>query len=263
MLDSWMEWKRQCALDLCAPETRSKLRGFAYARFRGMLVRLRRDTRMSAPSPKEAWHLLEAHLAVTSTRGGKKYKDWLFARVRNSRDRPVDVIQGGASLILRDVVRDFLCKETSPAGTMSLEAPLPGGGTNALTLADLLPGSLDPVETAAAREYDTLARRHAAELFGETTHRERVILLAKELGVPLWDEDVQEAAGCRKTMLHAVYHDFVVRTGQHLAREYSEDGSESVLALTLMTLNHLKKAVREWGISERSVSNLFKIVGGR
>jgi hypothetical protein len=258
MLDSWMEWKRQCALDLCTPEVRGGLTRFAGDRFRSLLVRL--DCGLSAPAPREAWHLFETHLTVTSTRGGKRYKDWLFARVADSADPPVDVIQGGATLILRDVVRNYLRNEAPRTDTLSLDAPAWGEGTGALTFVDLLPDSLDPADEIALRDYEALARKHAADGFAASTRRERVLLLASELGVPFYRKQVEDAAGCRKTALHASYRDLVMRIGRGLTREYADDDSESVLALTLMTLSHMKKAAREWALAEKSFSDLFNMV---
>ena len=111
MLNHWVEWKELCAADLCSDTARQALREFAFLRFRKFAYQYAHRTNTGGtgalvPDAGDAWHLFETHLAVKTTKQGKRYKDWLFDRVRSTKDPPLDVVQGGASLMMRDVVRE-------------------------------------------------------------------------------------------------------------------------------------------------------------
>lgn len=267
MLHSWMEWKKICALGLCSEETQSRLRKFGSVRFRKFLSQYATGTSVRSTyhvdlDAEDAWHLLETRLMINTTKRGKRYKDWLFARVKYSDDPPIDVIQGGASLIMRDAVREFLKREFSPRNTVSLSMPLAegeSGGT--LTLEDLLPGDADPSCQAALREYEELAREHAKAAFGEMSRRERLAITAREIGVSLAHSLIEKAAGCRKSVLNSSYHGFMRRTAERLKAEYPDDDNESVLWLTLITINNVKKSVLEWAKSENACAGFFLLAG--
>jgi hypothetical protein len=260
----WSEWKRQCAVALCAPATQTALREFALARFGTYLQRYgKRFAAGPARSPvsaAEAWHLFETRLVVPNPRGGKRYKDWLFARIRDSADDPLDVVQGGATLIMRGVVRDHLCSETSPHGAQSLHAPLAGGGLS-LTLEDILPSDLDTAGEVEQREFKRLAAQHAGDFFDDMTPRERVALLARHLGISLAHPAVTQAAGCAKSMVNDALHSFVRRVTERLTVDYANDDKESVRILCLLALESTCERVAGWGFSEKSVRSLFLLAG--
>lgn len=263
MLDHWTEWKKRCALGLCSKATQDRLREFAFLRFRKLILRYAhhtniQDTRSIMPQEKDSWHLFETHLTVKTSKQGQRYKDWLFARTLKSNDPAIDIIQGGASLIMRDVVREFLRRECSARNTVSLHQPLVHG-EEIFTLEELLPGSIDPSREVIRREYATLAEGHARAVFKNMSKRERLVLLAREIGVSLAHEAVEKIAGCRKSTLHTVYHDFMKRVVATMKTEYRDDDSESVLSLTLMTISYVKGSVLDWGKSEPACAHLFRL----
>ena len=244
-LGQWREWHARCALGLCGAEAQDGLRSFAQARFAHCLSHHGLPGYSSEGAgdmtARDAWHLFETHVGLRSTGGGLPYKQWLFARTSRSDDPPLDVIQGGASLIMRDVVREWLRSERHPPGTQSLDAPLGGAYDSGLTLQDLLPGSLDPVDEVARREFEELAGRYAASAARELSPRERLVLLSKASGMALTDPRLALAAGRSKTTLHEAYRNVVERVASRIRADCGADDRESALLLTRMTLERLKQ----------------------
>jgi hypothetical protein len=194
---------------------------------------------------------------VKTTREGKRYKDWLFARVDTAADSPIDVIQGGASLIMRDVVRDYIRTEHPPSNTDSLDEPLLKG--ESITLLDLLPAQPDPASDVCLREYECLAAGHADELLPAISGRERAAIAAKSLGIPLNHPEVEKAANCRKTALNKAYNFFVVRTASHVRDRYPGEDPECVLTLALFTVRHIAQAILSKINAESPLHPLFKV----
>jgi len=265
----WTEWKQACAVALCGEESQRELHAFAHSRFRVFLRRYASRTNarpLSPPAtgidPPDAWHLFETHLVVKSTRRGKRYKDWLFARTEHSSDPPLDVVQGGASLIMRDVVREHLRREYSPSSMVSLQQPITDTQGTPLTVEDLLPGSPGPDDDILQRECEQLAERHAREECESMPPREKVAVLAKTLGLPLTHPAVMELAGCRKSVLSTTYRGVLERLALRLQRVYHEEDGETVLMLTLLTTNEIKREILSWGASEPSCAQLFRVVEG-
>jgi len=237
MLKAWVEWKERCALDLCSTNARKMLQAFARSRYDRCMERC--SAAIDSPRHDSPWHLFETYATITETGQGKRYKDWIFARVAQSDDDPIDVIQGGASLIMRDAVREFVREECSPRTVLSLDRPMGGGEAGSVTLLDILPARPDPGSDVCLKEYEQLAREHARELFSGMSERERIVLAAKEAGLSLAHSSVLKAAGCRKSFLNTVYRDLLIRVSSALKARYPRDDPEAVLVLALMTVREL------------------------
>ncbi|NQT91836.1 MAG: hypothetical protein HQ559_03675 [Lentisphaerae bacterium] len=263
---SWAEWKRTCALALCSANTRKALSRFAGLRFRTHARRYAYTTgagqRGEAPTlePPEAWHLFESHLVAGTTQQGKRYKDWLFARTEGSGDPFLDVIQGGATLIMRDVVREHLRQECPPANTISIQEPLSHGEGEPLTLEDLLPGAPDPTDEVAHREWTRLAADHARATFEDTTTRERAVLAATALGVPMAHPAVKSVTGRSKSVLSTTLRSMVEQVGERIKLEYPDEEPQALIALSLLTVTNLKRLAIEWAKSETACARLFRVV---
>ncbi|MFH0953683.1 MAG: hypothetical protein V1873_05090 [Verrucomicrobiota bacterium] len=266
-MGDWLEWRERCALALCSAGAQSALMGFAAMHF----SRLTRHyaTRTNAPdqppqlSGRETWHLFETHLAVRHNREGKRYKDWLFARLAGTADDELDVVAGGAALLMRDVVREHLRNEHSAQGVVSLSAPLAETGSASLTVEDLLPGTIDTADEVAKHEFEHLALGHAGEFFRDMDHREKVAVLAKSLGLSLADPAVEEVAGCRKSVLNTSYRGALERLAADLRRQYEEDDMQSVRILVLMTFEAVASLAGAWGVSERGCARLLSMAEPR
>jgi len=258
----WTEWKRRCALGACCAETQAALQKFAAARFDRNVRRYLqntnlRDGRTVQVPARDAWHLLESHLTVRKNRRGKRYKDWLFARVARFDGKLAEALRSGVSLLMRDVVREYLRSEFSRFGTLSIDQPLSGVGDGSLTVAEMLPGEIDPTQLVVQHEYEALASSHAQRIFTKSTGRQKVALLAKELGVSLASPAVTRAAGCGSSMVNRAYRDFVKRVGELLQDVYPDDDRESGLRLALMTVSEAKKAAKKWGESEKTCAEIL------
>ncbi len=260
-LAAWQEWKERCAANLCGKPARQVLHGFAHARFLKFYPRSvpfhTSTVQQCAVTAPDAWHLFETYLATSHTRQGKCYKDWLFARVATSRDNPLDVIQGGATLIMRSVVRRHVHDEFSPKGHVSLQTVVSERGGQTLTLEDLLGTDLNPADAAAEAEYDRLAEAHAAEFFDEMPGHERVMLLAKAAGISLASAAVVSAAGRGKSALCATYHRFMRRIALSMVEKYPGEEKSAVMHLTQLTLHKIKKRTISWGKAEKRCAGFF------
>jgi len=204
----------------------------------------------------DMWHIFETHLQTGNTRKGKRYKDWLFARIGQANGPALETIEGGASLLMRDVVRRQLQREFARRGTVCFT-----DDDAAELQADQLLATPSPADETARREYEELAARHAVTAFGQMSHRERIALLCREVGLALSHPLAQQAAGCRKTTLHSTYLAFHEKMARAMKASYPEDDPESVLGLTLMLIHAIKGRVTEWAEADASCSQLLGQVG--
>ncbi len=263
-LDHWTEWRARCALLLCGEAARAALPAFVQVRFAkylrqyGAYLAGAGDGRLPLPAEKDAWHLFETHLAVDETRDGRAYKSWLFDRIAGSPDDPLSVIQGGATLLAREVVREYLRREQAPPGTISMQAPLLEGESD-WTLEDLLPDSADPAGEAARREYEALADGAAEELFETATLRERVAVLAKDLGLSCAHPSVSTAAGCGKTLTARAWQTMMQRLAAHVQKSFAAEDRQGVAILANLTVTALQSRIRAWAKVEKKTAHLFEL----
>lgn len=266
-LEHWLMWYEKCALGRCSGPVAFALQSFACNRMRTFLRRYATRTNLGRTafpllSDAEAWHLFESHMVATSTRSGKRYKDWLFARTQESSDPPVAVVESGVSLIIRTVTRNWLSREFSPRGVISMQTVVSGTSGSGLTLEDLLPApAAAPPETACA-EYEQLAHRHATARFASAGYRERVVLLARALDIPLSHDVVAKAAGCGKTVLSQCYRSLVEGIGEEVQRAYPDEG-DGAMQIAMLILQNLKERIFLWGKAETVCAELFIVARAR
>lgn len=242
-LASWTEWKRVCALGGCGPDARGTLQGFAHHRFHHFAARLAGGPWEDLVpglrhqiDPADAWHLFESFLEIRSTRAGKRYKDWLFARLSHGVGSPLSMLESGATVIMRDVVREHVRRECHARREVSIQAPLSGADGHPLTLEVLLPAADDPVDDVARREYATLADALAGETCQSMRPRTRVVVLARLLGLSLSDPVVEEAAGCRKSVLNEELTRFHASLRRRVEERYADDGPRGVADILCRTM---------------------------
>ncbi len=262
-LSAWEEWREVCALEGCAPAARQALLGFAAARFRLYLGRYAGMNEAHwcprMPEPESCWHFFESHVTVRATRQGKRYKEWLFARTEHSQDPALDVIQGGATLIMRDVVREFLRHELLPHRVSLPQAMLEDCGMQ-IRRDRLFAACPDPESQAALREYEALARDHAESLFRDAPLPVRVALLACSMGLPLSHDLVQEAAGRRKSALHSGFRDWLRRMACMLQADYRDDPPECRLTLALLVLDQAQSMAGTWAMAPATPARVKALV---
>ena len=260
-LDAWVEWKELCALARCRASTQTVLRHYVSQRFRSLVQRYHFQTNVPSPVaftllPTDPWHLLETHFTLPHASGGKRYKDWLFDWAAQHQPGGLAGIENGVALLLRDVVRDYLRQEFSPARMISLDRLAPGAEHD-LRIEDLLVGQLDPAAETERREFERHAAARAQAVWSGLTQRERVALLAKALGLSLAESLVQELAGCGKSMVNQAYRDLAQRLATRLEIDYPDDDRPALVLLAVLTVRTLQELARDWGKSENGCRPLF------
>ena len=136
---SWEEWKARCALDLCKPETQAELAGFVGPILK---AKIRRNDPYMVISPRrkggdtqaDFFHLFESYMHCTSSKTGKRWKDWLFQVTVRGTDSNETAIERTVCSCLRSVAAKFCLGEGSgrsrkaKANQISLDEPVVEGG---------------------------------------------------------------------------------------------------------------------------------------
>ncbi|MBU0677158.1 MAG: hypothetical protein KJ626_03500 [Verrucomicrobia bacterium] len=262
---AWKAWKELCALNLCAADFQGMLGEFARVRAQRYIQAYAHRTNASAQAislnGRDAWHLFETYHAVRDTREGKRYKEWIFASIERAADGEADALEGRAALLMRDVIREFLRREFSPPQAISMRSTVPGADGSSQSVEDLLPGTANPEEEVALREYEQLARRHAEEFVFTLKPREKIAILAKELGLPLSHPTVQTLAGRRKSALSDTYRQTFTRLAKSLSSSYPQEDRSAVRHIILRTFSHVGVLVSQWGHKDDSCFELIDLAG--
>ncbi len=261
-VEQWAEWRARCALHRCGAASQAALRRFAWRRFLHYARVALRDwnPQERVPTPEACWHMLESELTVGRQRSGRRYKEWLFARLEGSADAPIDVIQGGATLLMRTVVRNWALAETRSVKTVSLDAPL-CGGDSALTLGDLIPDADTP--SPETGELDRMATGLTQAFFNTLDNRTRLVLLAKQLGLKLYDPRVLAAAQAGRSRISEIWRGAFIQLARRVREAYAGEPHDWQLALTLRAARLLGEKIILWGRAEKTAQPLFYMVEGR
>ncbi|MFU8781065.1 MAG: hypothetical protein ACNA71_08600 [Kiritimatiellia bacterium] len=200
-IEHWQMWYERCALALCPPAAQHDLQGFAFNRYQRYWQKS--APTQQPPSAPEAWHAFESYLALGHSRTAKAWKEWLFAR--GGEHAALDAIQGGATLIIRDVVRDQLRREYAPRWMSSLQNPVTPGALqdrdSVLSVADLLPDPADPLTDMEQHEHRELATALFARASNQLAPRELIAIIVHHAGKALYQPAVLMAARCSKSSL--------------------------------------------------------------
>lgn len=261
----WLAWYRNCALAACDPRTRDALQSFALTRWRRYVFAYAGMTNCDAtampiPSADIVWHDFETLLRLRHTRRGKAYKQWLFARQSSDRgdEASLKTIEGGATLIMRDVVRERLRREWPRRGTVSLNAPPPGAAAESPTLQDWLPASDHTLDDVQQRDLAALGEATARHLCREgLSRRAKTALLAREEGLSIAHPAVLQAAGCGKSSLYAAYADALETIAASVNRRFRQEDRATRAALAVATLKALIPHLRSWAKLENFMTGFF------
>ena len=268
-IEHWMEWKTLCALDLCREDTRQSLRNFAHSRFRhfaGIYASITNtpDPESLTPDASEAWHRFETHFLSHRTREGKSYKEWLIGRASVHGPPTLNSIQGGAALLMREVVRERLRTEFFHPRFVSLDAPVQTvSGRKSPSLMELLPDIDNAAQAAEQADLVEIAKRDADDAMAALRHRERVALLARELGLSLVHPEVIRAAGCGKSVLCNAFDDALVGLANYVRSRYSREDNETLASLSCLLLEHVRERIFSWGKSDCACAPLLLLVEER
>jgi hypothetical protein len=261
--EAWHHWKKACAADLCDAETAAMLRRFGAAKFSAYVKRYASRVghygqTMRVAESRDAWHLLETFARVGQTRSGKRYKDWLFQRAEHCGDNWLGAIEGGATLLMRNVVREYLRREHAPAFMTSLNKSLAGESGSTLTLEALLPDTLDFHDELAEREWLTLAKDRAAAIYPSLDSRERIFLWARAQGYPLNDERIVKWTRSGASVNYEVYRKAVERLGLMMKKFLPGESPAVLTHVTCMALAELVQIILSKINQEKGATRFFK-----
>lgn len=265
-VEAWKVWRKTCAVGLCPPSAADLLRGFGSQRFFHYLNHYgsrtgRRAPIRQVPETQNAWHLLETHARVGATREGKRYKDWLFMRAEIESVEWIRAVEAGATLLIRDVVREYLRREHAPAFMESLQRPLGSGKCPAYTLEELLPDTVEPLGAVEEREWEDFGRRLAEPFFSTMSSRERIALWARDRQLALTDPALCQWAGCRKSVLHQTYGECIQRLCAAVKEAYPSETPAIWVQLARKTLDQLNRIIFLNISSEKGAARFFKKKG--
>lgn len=267
-IDNWIEWKQKCALALCSGEAKQSLTRFVHARFARCVAAYLHTTNSTdpaavVPDAGESWHRFESHFRLHAGPGGKSYKDWLFAAPAGGRAYSTqESVEAGASLLVRDVVREFLRREHSASWMVSTSAPASGSCGETPTVEELLPAAADTVAGVEKRELDRLAGADAEAAFLSLDRRERVAILVREAGVSLAHPDAVKAAGCGKSVLNEAFHSALSRVAATVRNRHPGEERKVQASLACIALERVRRLVRHWAGSETACSRFCRAIEG-
>jgi len=252
----WREWRKRCAIAKCRAKTANALRSYARQRFTYFLMNLANDVAfdINVPEADECWHLLESYLCVSRPRTGRRYKEWLFARLARSSDDPIDVVQGGATLVLRSVVRDWFY-EQSPPKIVSLYAPL---GSGIPSPAELLP---DPTpQRHDDWEIRDAARAAARNVSLRLDRSTRLVLLARASGIPLFHPGVLQYIGIGHSKASEIPKTILTALADHVRRKWRREPQNWQMRVTFAAYQEIVSGVMARWDSGRARDQLARLV---
>jgi hypothetical protein len=254
-MQPWNEWKERCAVRRCSDGTQAALHTFGGQRFRTLAQRCLgtinvTDVALVTPTDADAWHLLEVHMTLPDAINGKAYKQWLFARLEGTTDAPFDIVQGGATLLMRSVVREHLRREYLAADHVSANQPPPSSDPGGEPTEEWLVGTLDTAEAVETEELASLASQHAGALFEDLPRRLRMALAARYFHVPLSSPRLLNLAGCQRSALHTAFRDFADRVHDYVRERFPHDDRETLYDLALALFERLSHLCANWAESD-------------
>lgn len=265
MLDHWRRWMEACALGLCPADTRAALEHFVTARFRRYIEIYAHRTAVDRPdalmpAPGDAWQAFETWIRLRNTRQGKTYKLWLLAHANHPAALDQQRIESAATLLVRDAVREYLRRESSPAFMVSLDrTPGPVDAPDGASLHDLIPDPSPARSSAEALDLERMAATETPRALESMPTRERVACLARELGLPLSHPDVVQAAGCGKSSLSNAYAEALQSLARHVRTRFPKEDRSTQADLAIRLLGMLRTALKAWGQGEPAYTRLFRI----
>lgn len=260
-LEDWLQWKQLCALALCRPMTQSALRDLVGRRFRQYVAGYASGPGSgTALEPRDAWHGFETYFQLHRTRQGKGYKEWLFARGPDPAADPaaaLAAVESGVSLLLRNVVREHLRQERPSWRCLSTQESALGPDGPGLTLDELLPGPSDTLAEVERRELERLGQALVADCLDQLSIRERIALLARELGLSCRHAGAQQAAGCDRTALAQAFPAALKKIARQVAGAHPGESRGFLAALTLQVFQAVREALFQWLRADKARSTLL------
>lgn len=259
-----------CALALCGEDTRRFLPGFVWVKFArfvevyGQAVNSK-SVQDLIPSANEAWHRFETYCQLRKRVDGKAYKKWLFARIEGKDYSTQKTIEAGITLLMRDVVRDYLRQEASDYPAISLDKGRSANpdGDMPLNPEELLPGEPDmTIRTVEALELDEIARKESATLFAQLDRKKRIALLSHEAGLSMAHPKTLKAARCGHSVMNTAFHEALAGIAKHARKCLPEDDRTVQASLACRMFAQVCQAIVHWGKTEKRCTHLCMSLPG-
>jgi hypothetical protein len=268
-LENWKQWKAKCALGLCDNDVRRELQGFVSVKFMhfvriGMDWAGRQGSPGAAVSVAEAWHRFETHFRLHKSPDGKSFKVWLFAR-KNTRGYGIqEAVEAGATVLVRDVVREYLRKECPDLRMVSFSGGAGGSAPDGqvLSVEELLPCEADTARAVEERELDAMAREEAPGAFAQLNRKQRVALLAYQAGLSLIHPTAIKAAECSRTTLHASFRSALAGIAAAARARYAHEEMRMQALLACRMYEHVGRLAFAWGKSELGIDGFCNGIEG-
>lgn len=250
-----------CAADLCGETEASELKRFGRFAFQSQVKKYAfsaggNSSVLQFPGPGDAWHMLETYARVSSSRAGKRYKDWLFHRAPEG-DGWLDAVEAGCVLLMRDAVRELLRREVVPSFMTSMNRAV---GDSGFTLEDLLPDELDVGSDVERREWEAIAKKLSAELFPDLDSCARIALWSRANGFSLNDERVLKWTKCSRSALYNIHRNAVEKICGEIKNVYPGEAPSAQLYLAKMVLEELGEMIAEKIFQEKRAARFFNKV---
>ena len=262
---NWLIWKEKCALALCPIKAQLELAFFVGTRFRRYASTCSAafrglDAEALNPTASQSWHWFETYFKIHSTRQGKSYKEWLFSRSAAATGPDIETLEGGVSLLLRNVVREQLRSEYSSSRVVSLQTnTCPYSGSGQPTMEDMLP---DPTTDTFSEVVKADICRQAEQLTGAVfltlSRRQRVAILGREVGASLTHPVLLKAAACKKSALSDAYSEALHLIASHVANTCQSEARNICADIAIAVFNGVRHQTIVWANAEKRLSGLLK-----
>lgn len=261
---AWRHWHEQCAIGKCSPHHAATLQQFGRSRFITYINRYasrigHTGSDLHHADADHAWHLFETYCQLSTSRNGKHYKDWLLQRAEDPGATSwIEAVESGASLLLRDAVRELLRNEHSAAFMTSLHRSVGGNPDTPYSLEELIPDTDDPADRVAEQELSNLAADIAHTCFPRFERRHRIALWARINEIPLSDPRLHKKTRCSKTMLYAAYQESVHLVFAEIHRKLPGEPPNIFSATATFALSHAAKMIEANFFSEKSNARFLR-----
>ncbi len=268
-LQAWYEWEELCAVERCSEGAKRFLNDFGDRALSRGISKLPEEVRDNILRPSEmpgyGFCLLEKYAlekVYTERQPDKElrektYKKGIFYKQRNSQDPPLQVLKAQARCMMRNAAREWWKEEMSIKGGQSLEVTT---STNCdLTLIDLLPDTYQ-YEDSDLRELLEIAREEAPDIFKVIPFVQRVILIARKLGIPYSNSDVIKRVTDKSTSSLGYQFKYLYKRKDYLQilkEKYPKEDPETMDLLYRMVLAICGEMAIEWGRSEKMCDPIF------
>lgn len=212
-----------------------------------------------ASNSASCWHLFESHITAGRNCDGKALKQWLFARVARSKDPALKVVRGGVRSLARDAFRVNIAAEMTNKRCVEIDAPVSNSDEMDFSIESMLPAQCDEISEVERRDLENIAREFVGEIFEDMSFTQRIVLLAKALGISLAHPLVAEATGLRKSMINRIWHSTLKNLVKQVDQSFASEDRQIRFLIAEMSIEDQKNRIISWSKVEKRCAKLLEI----